>query len=114
MPDVVHVGSRQDPTLKVRELVSELVNDVESVVGRDVEERLQDEAGVLRIPEQVVARLDPLKDLRDLVMVPRVLRKRDDGPVPEQKDRDLFDVDLRVRPRSNSACSSSRARQRLT
>lgn len=97
MPDVVHVGAGEDSTLQVGQLVPELVDDVEGVIGRDVEQGLQNEARVLRVSEEVVAGLDPLKELRDLVVVPRILRERDDGAVAEEEDRDLLDVDLFAR-----------------
>lgn len=104
VPDIVHVGAGEDSTLQVCQLVPELVDDVERVVGRDVEQGLQDKARVLRVSEEVVARLDPLKELRDLVVVPRILRERDDGAVAEEEDRDLLDVDL---------CASAPSREQI-
>lgn len=85
-PDVVHIWSRQHPTLEHRQRLAKLVDNVQGIVRRHIQERLQDETRVFRIAEEVVARLDALENLADLVVVPRVLREGEDGAVSEEED----------------------------
>ena len=65
------------------------------MICHNIEESLKDERGIFRVADEVTGRLDSIEDGRKPAVVAGVLGERDDGPVAQDEDRQLFNVDLR-------------------